>query len=84
MTIHLEIPESVAGAMRLPEPIVRDELLVELAVALYARRILSFGKARELSGLSKYEFGKLLGKRSVTRDYGSEELADDLTYAGRQ
>lgn len=36
------------------------ELLIELALALYSQECLSFGKARELTGLSKYEFGLLL------------------------
>jgi predicted HTH domain antitoxin len=43
--------------------------------------MLSFGKARELAGLSKYAFGQLLGERSVERHYGPEELEEDLRYA---
>jgi predicted HTH domain antitoxin len=43
--------------------------------------VLSFGKARELAAMSKFEFGRLLGKRGVTRHYSWEELEDDLTYA---
>lgn len=57
------------------------ELLVELAVALYAQGTLSFGKARELAGREKYEFGQLLARREVPRHFGPEELADDLAYA---
>jgi predicted HTH domain antitoxin len=53
--------------------------LLELALALYARGILSFGKARELTGLSKYEFGILLGKRDIPRHYEREDLQDDVT-----
>jgi len=79
--LQLHIPNSVAQAIRLPEARMQQELLVELAVALYAQGILSFGKARELSGLGKYAFGQLLGKREVVRHYGQEELKDDLTYA---
>jgi predicted HTH domain antitoxin len=81
MSIRLEIPDAIAQAIRLPLPDQKQQLLIELAVALYARDILSFGKARELTGLSKYEFGLLLGQRGVTRHYGTEELQDDVTYA---
>jgi predicted HTH domain antitoxin len=81
MSIRLEIPDAIAQAIRLPLPDQKQQLLIELAVALYARDILSFGKARELTGLSKYEFGLLLGRRGVTRHYGTEELQDDVTYA---
>lgn len=83
MSIQLEIPDSVAEAMRLARQDQKQQLLLELALALYARGILSFGKARELAGLSKYEFGLLLGKRDVPRHYRDEDLQDDVSYARR-
>jgi len=83
MSIQLHIPDSVAQAMRLPPAERQMQLLTELAVALYARGILSLGKARELCGLSKYEFGLLLGKRGIPRHYTADDLHDDLTYARR-
>jgi len=82
MSIQLEIPDAVAQAMRVPRSEQKQQLLIELAVALYARDILPFGKARDLTGLGKYEFGLLLGRRNIPRHYGPEELQDDLTYAG--
>ncbi|MBU2499371.1 MAG: UPF0175 family protein [Proteobacteria bacterium] len=81
MDVQLHIPDSVVQAIRLPEERISQELLVELAIALYRQGILSFGKARELAEMGKYEFGQLLGKRGVLRHYGQEELEDDLTYA---
>jgi len=81
MDVQLHIPESVVQAMRLPEERISQELLLELAIALYRQGILSFGKARELAGMGKYEFGHLLGDRGVLRHYGREELEDDLKYA---
>lgn len=83
MSIQLQIPDAIAQAMRLPPLEQQQQLMIELAVALYARGILSFGKARELAGLSKYEFGLLLGKRAVPRHYTADDLRDDLTYARR-
>jgi len=84
MDIEIHIPDSVAQAIRLPEERIPQELLVELAIALYGQRILSLGKARQLAGLGKHEFSELLGKRGVVRHYGREELEDDLTYARSQ
>lgn len=78
---QLDIPRSVADALSLPEGRKKEELRRELAVTLYREEMLSFGKARELAGLSKQEFGKLLGGRSVERHYGQEELEEDLRYA---
>jgi predicted HTH domain antitoxin len=84
MSIQIEIPDHIVQAIRLPLAEQKQQLLVELAVALYARGLLSFGKARELAGLNKYEFGLLLGRRDVPRHYQVEDLQDDLTYAHHQ
>jgi len=81
MGLQLHIPDSIIQSIRLPEERMAEELLKELAIALYARRLLSFGKARELAGMGKYEFGRLLGECGVLRHYGREELEDDLAYA---
>ena len=81
MEVQLHIPDSVVQAIRLPEERISRELLLELAIALYKQGILSFGKARELADMGKYEFGHLLGDRGVSRHYGEEELEDDLKYA---
>jgi predicted HTH domain antitoxin len=80
MDVQLHIPESVAQAIRLPEKEIPQELLKELAIALYAQGFLSFGKARELAGLGNYEFAMLLGERNIARHYSQEEFEDDLKY----
>jgi predicted HTH domain antitoxin len=84
VSIKLEIPDSIARAMNLPEERIPRELLVELAVALYTQDILSFGKARELAQMGKYEFSKLLGERGIARHYGHEELEEDLRHGRRK
>ena len=81
--LQLHIPDSVVRAIRLPEERIPQELLIELSFALYSQGFLSFGKARELADMGKYEFGQLLGKRAILRHYGQEELEDDLKYARR-
>lgn len=82
MDTKLLIPDSVIQAIRLPEERIQTELLKELAVSLYEQKFLSFGKARELARMHKYDFGKLLGERKIDRHYDEEELEDDLLYAG--
>ncbi len=81
MSLQISIPDSVLKAIRLPEKRVEQELLAELAIALYSQELLSFGKARELARMEKYEFSKLLGGRGIDRHYEAEELEDDLKYA---
>ena len=84
MSLHLEIPDSIASALRLPPDEQQQRLKVELAISLYAQGILSFGKARQLAELSKFEFAQLLGKREIPRHYDRDDLQDDLDYAGYQ
>jgi predicted HTH domain antitoxin len=81
VTIRLDIPDSIAASLRLPAPEVLPRLRTELAVALYAQEILSFGKASELAGLSRFLFADLVTKRDIPRHYTEEELLQDLDYA---
>jgi predicted HTH domain antitoxin len=84
MTFHLDIPESIVRSLRLPAPEVAARLRAELAVALYARGILSFGKASELAELSRFAFADLIAQREIPRHYTEDELTQDLHYARRQ
>ena len=77
----LEIDDDVYEALQLPEGERSPAMKRELAVSLYARDILSFGKARTLADLSKREFQELLGEREIPRHYGERELEEDLDYA---
>jgi predicted HTH domain antitoxin len=84
MTVHLDIPESIARSLKLPASEVEPRLRAELAAALYAQGILPFGKAHELADLSEAAFADLLAKRNIARHYTEEDLAQDLAYARRQ
>lgn len=84
MSLTVTIPDSVAVALKVPEAGREDALKGELAVALYADGLLSLGKARELAGLGKHEFGRLLGQHRVSRQYTRADLAVDQAYADRQ
>jgi len=77
----LEIDDEVYEALQLPEGEREDTLKEVLAVTLYARDILSFGKACSLAGLSKREFHGLLCDREIARHYDETELAEDREYS---
>lgn len=70
----IEIPADILESARLSP----DQLKLELALSLYAQRRLSIGKARELAGLSLWEFRQILGARRIEPHYDSAELAEDL------
>jgi predicted HTH domain antitoxin len=81
MSITLHISDSIARSLGIPEAEAEQCLRQELAVALYARGLLSLGKASELSGTSRFLFSDILTQRSIPRHYGEEELAEDIKYA---
>ena len=81
MDITLQIPDSIARSLRIPEGEAEERLRHELAAALYARGLLSFGKASELAGVSRFTFSAVLAQRRIARHYGQEDVHEDLTYA---
>jgi len=81
MSLVLEIPDQISQAMRLPLVDQEQQIMLELAVALYSRGILSLGKSSELTSLNKIEFGQLIGKRGIPRHYNENDLEDDIQYA---
>ena len=54
------------------------ELKLELALTLFQQDKLSFGKARELAGLSVVQFQRELGRRKISPHYGVREFEEDL------
>ena len=76
--IGVELPEDLVDAIKLPLGEVPMRLRKELAVRLYEKRLLGFGKARQLAEMSKWEFQRLLGEEKILRSYDSEELEKDI------
>ena len=84
MTYHLDIPESIAGSLRLPESEIGPRLRTELSLALYAQGILSFGKASELAEMPRAMFAEAVTQRNIPRHYSEQDLKRDLDYARGQ
>ena len=74
----LAIPNDLMEAIKLPPSEKLLRLRHELAIRLYQTELLTFGKARELAQMSKWEFHELLGKANITRHYDVTELETDL------
>jgi predicted HTH domain antitoxin len=72
MVLHL--PDEIILPLNLSE----FDLLTELAVALYAAQKISFGKARELSGLNWVRFRQILAARNIPAHYTEEDFNADL------
>ena len=63
--IAIEIPREVIYATRMTP----RELRQELAIHLFQQGKLSFGKAREMAGMTVWAFQQLLGSRGIPVHY---------------
>jgi predicted HTH domain antitoxin len=73
-----EIPDDLFHAMKLPPGEAQVRIRSELAVRLYEKGVLGFGKARELAQLSGWEFHELLGREGIVRRYDVDEFEEDM------
>ena len=81
MSITLDIPNNIHEALHVSPPEAEKRLKLELAVSLYAQKILSEGKAAELAGMGRLDFNDILSERKIPMHYGEKELAEDIAYA---
>ncbi len=72
-TIVIEIPREIIHATRMTP----EELRRELAIYLFQQGKLSFGKAREMAGMTIWVFQQLLGSRDVPIHYDLEDYEAD-------
>jgi predicted HTH domain antitoxin len=78
MQITVKIPDALVQTIKLPEEEITARLHVELAIRLYRKKLLNFGKARALANMKYWDFYELLGKEGVERNYTVNDLNDDL------
>src|ERR1700687_492470 len=81
MNITLQIPDSIARSLRIPEAEAEERVRQELAAALYGSGLLSFGKSSELARISRFAFAGVLAQRQIPRHYGEDDLSEDSAYA---
>lgn len=74
----LTISEDLMEAIQMPATEKLMRLRQELAIRLYQKELLNFGKARQLAQLSKWEFHELLGRENIIRHYEIANLETDL------
>lgn len=76
----ITVPDEVLLATRM----TREEIQLELAISLFQKEKLSFGKARELAGLDFWAFQQILGSRGIAPHYDVAELQEDLATIERR
>ena len=73
-TLSIEIPAEIAHAVKMSS----DDLRRELAIHLFSIHKLSFGKAREMAGMTICSFQQLLGSREIPLHYNVSDYEEDL------
>ena len=81
MAISITIPDDVLESAKIPRSELKQELLKEMAFALYSRGITSMGTARKLAKIDKWKFLEGLAERRIVRHYNEAELKEDIAYA---
>jgi predicted HTH domain antitoxin len=72
--VVIEIPREILHATRMTP----DELRCELAVSLFQQNKLSFGKAREMAGMTIWAFQQLLTSRDIPVHYDVADYEQDM------
>jgi len=78
MKVILEFPDSILDIFNISEDKFPAELKTQIALFLYEKGKISFGKARELSGLTVWEIMEKLKENNIPIRYDIEEFKEDL------
>ena len=80
--VSIEISDELIQAIKIPPAEASVRLRRELAIRLYEKGLLGFGKARELAGMTRWSFHEFLGDEGIARRYDVEELEEDIKTLG--
>ncbi|MBM4031555.1 MAG: UPF0175 family protein [Planctomycetes bacterium] len=85
MTVTLELPDGVRAALGAagytPERL-SEEARQQLAARLFARKVLSLGKAAEVAGMCLADFIPFLGEQGIPyQDYDEDDWKEQLEAA---
>ncbi len=78
MKITIDLPEDVIKILNIPKGELSSELKIQIAMHFYEKGKLSFGKARQLAGLSVQEFMEKLKENQIPLKYDIEDFKEDL------
>lgn len=76
LTVNLQLPRDLLGALDVPEAKLEAPILELVALELFRQERISTGKGAELLGISKWEFIQLLAQHNLS--YFTES-PDELT-----
>ncbi len=74
-TISITVPREIVHIVHMTP----EELRRELAIYLFQQGKLSFGKTREMAGMTAWAFQQMLGARNIAVHYDVDDYEQDLT-----
>ena len=78
VSVNMLLPKDVLLAVDISEVNASAAVRWLLALFMFKERMLSFGKAAELSGLSKQEFLEYVGGKGVSLNYDTNDYLEDM------
>ena len=78
ITVNMELPRDVLLAADILEANAPTDIRKHLALYMFKERMLSFGKAAELSGMSKINFMELAGSKGISFNYDADDYFEDV------
>jgi predicted HTH domain antitoxin len=81
MTVTLDIPDEILATLPTAPPERAARLLLELAVALYAKGMISLTQGAAMAGMTRFDFGVEVGRSGIPRHYSAADLNADFAYA---
>jgi predicted HTH domain antitoxin len=79
ITISIEIPSDLMIVLNESEQEIKSHLQASIAMMLFKEGKLTLGKAIQLSGLTRFEFEKLLAKNKIPiSELKVEQIFDDF------
>ena len=78
VTVNMELPRDVLLAADISTVGASAEIMKFLAIQMFKERLISFGKATELTGMDKLTFMELLGRKGISLNYDVDDYEEDL------
>jgi predicted HTH domain antitoxin len=83
MKCEISVPEKIIKVLGYRKEGMSDAIKQDLAAHFFEKQMLGFGQARQLSGLSVWEFFDLLRERRIPLHYDLSEYEEDSETVGR-
>jgi predicted HTH domain antitoxin len=78
VTVKMDFPKDVLLAADISEANASVDIKKYLALFMFKERLLSFGKASEMSGMDKMKFMEFAGSRGIPLNYDESDYNEDL------